>query len=278
MNKLYSIFPKEIKQHIFDLNFDEITEIRMRINKPLIVNTLQGEIILEQINVTEILLYEVFNSITDYSAYAFENSIKNGYITLEGGHRVGLGGEVLLEDGKIKNFKNIKFLNFRISHFIKDCGVDIIEELLNGQEFMNTVIISKPGFGKTTLLRDLIRLLSVRLLGTSISVIDERNEISGSYNGIPYIDLGYRTDVIVGTGKKEGIMLAIRALAPRIIAVDEIGDKGDVEILKYAKNSGVKILATIHGNSKEDVVKKVGQADIFDKYVIIEKKGEYICY
>lgn len=278
MKKLINVFPTEVKQHILNLDFDEITEIRMRVNKPLIVNTLRGELIYPQIIITEYQLYETFNCITDYSAYAYENSIKNGYITLEGGHRVGLGGEVLLEDGKIKNFKNIRFLNFRISHFIKDCGVDLIKELLVGQEFLNTVIVSKPGLGKTTLLRDLIRLLSENLKGTSISVIDERNELSGSYNGTPFIDLGDRTDVIVGTGKSQGIMLAIRAMSPRIIAVDEIGSEEDVKVLKYAKLSGVKILATIHGDSVEDVIKKVGQADFFERYIVIKNKGVYECY
>lgn len=278
MKKLYSVFPKEIKSHILNLDFHKITEIRMRVNRPLIVNTIDGEIIFYETKITENQIYETFNCITDYSAYAYENSIKNGYITLSGGHRVGLGGEVFFEDGKIKNFRNIKYLNFRISHFIENCGVNLIKKLFNGQEFLNTVIISKPGMGKTTLLRDLIRLLSESMEGTSISVIDERNEISGSYNGTPYIDLGNRTDVIVGTEKSQGIMLAIRAMSPEIIAVDEIGSKKDIEVLEYAKNSGVKILATIHGNNKEDVIKKIGQTDFFDKYVIIKEKGVYECY
>ncbi len=275
MNKLYSVFSNDLKQHILSVDFKRITEIRMRINRPLIINTIRGEMMFDDLIINENHLFETFNAITDYSAYAYENAIKNGYITLEGGHRVGLGGEVFYENGEIKSFKNIKFLNFRISHFIKDCGVDLLESILNQQELLNTVIISKPGMGKTTLLRDLIRLISNSIEGTSISVIDERNEISGSYNGTPYIDLGTRTDVIVGTEKSQGIILAIRAMAPEIIAVDEIGSEKDIEALNYAKNSGVKIIATIHGNSKKDVLKKIGQADFFDKYVIIKEKGVY---
>lgn len=277
MKAVYDYFPEKIKKYIRDLDWDKVTEVRVRINKPLIINCTNGEIIKDKIIIDENIINWIFNMITNYSAYAYEESIKEGFLTLPEGHRVGFGGEVLVENDKIKNIRNISFLNIRISHFIKNCGVDLIKYILEGQDVSNTVIVSPPGLGKTTLLRDLVRLLSENLEGQSISVIDERNEISGSYRGVPSIDLGIRTDVISGCKKSDGIMMAVRSMGPNIIAVDEIGGKEDVDALQVALNSGVSILATMHGKSKEDILGKLGNCQLFDKYIIIKSKGEYIC-
>ena len=257
-----------------------ITQIRLRVNSPLIINLFDEEIFCDNIIIDEETIRETFNKITGYSAYAFEENIRCGYLTAPGGHRVGFGGEAVMENGNISTIKNIRFINIRISHSIKGCGKKIVSSIMEKDDIRNTLIISPPGKGKTTLLRDLVNLFSNNIYGTSICVIDERNEISGSYMGVPTMELGPRTDVISNCSKEEGIKMAVRSMAPRIIAVDEIGGDKDMEALLYASLCGVKIIATIHGQGIEDAEEKLGQAynKIFEKKVLIKDKGEYICY
>ena len=281
MKAINSYFIPKVNQAIGDhLDFEEITEIRFRVDKPLILHTRQGEKVYSDCIMRENEIREIFNRITEYSAYAYEYSIQRGYLTLEGGHRVGLGGEIVYEGKQIKGMKHIRYLNFRVSHFVHGCSKKMLHQIQRQNTIWNTLIISPPGFGKTTLLRDFIRQFSAILTGTSICVIDERNEISGSYQGVPSIDLGIRTDVICLCDKEEGIHMAIRSLAPKIIAVDEIGTKQDLDALAYAVKSGVAVLATIHGENVEDAKLKLGHAYelLFQKYIMIQKKGEYLCF
>lgn len=281
LKELEKLFTHQVCNKILEkTEFEKITQIRMRINHPLIINLFNEEIVCEDLKMNEEIMKDTFNKITGYSAYAFEENIKCGYITVPGGHRVGFGGEVVSKNGQIVTIKNIKFLNVRISHLVAGCGDSVADDLLEQGKMLNTLIISPPGLGKTTLLRDLIRIYSNKISGTSICVIDERNEISGSYMGVPAIDLGPRTDVMSNCPKEYGIKMAIRSMAPQIIAVDEIGGEEDIEALMFASRSGVKIIATIHGNSVEDVKEKLGQAYhmIFTKKILIKRKGEYICW
>lgn len=252
---------------------EKITEIRIRVYKPLIVKTVTKEYVFHEIMISVNEVNNIFNIITEFSAYAFENSIKNGFITVKGGHRIGICGDVIYENGAIKYINNISYINMRAAWEVKNCGKNIFELLFAEKLFENTLIISRPGKGKTTLLRDLIRLLSNQ--GRNITVIDERNEISGSFKGCSQNDLGIRTDVMSSCKKKDGIVMAVRAMAPQIIAVDEIGGSEDIEALNFASHCGVGIIATVHGNGLDSVDVKL--AKLFENYILIEEIGEYKC-
>lgn len=202
--------------------------------------------------------------IFDYSQYAYSEEIKHGYVTTEEGNRIGFGGEIILENKNIRTVKNISFLCIRIQHEIKGCAEKIIQYIRNGYSIYNTLILSPPGGGKTTLLRDTIRILSN--LNMQVCIIDERSEIAACYNGIPKNDIGIMTDVIDSCPKAAGIDMAIRSLSPSIIAVDELGGNEDTEAVVNAIYSGVKVIATMHGDSINNRCKNI----LFERYILLE--------
>ena len=186
----------------------------------------------------------------------FEEEIKNGFITVQGGHRIGITGRTVLKDGKISSLTDFSGINIRISHQIKGCGENILPYLLKGTQVLSTVIISPPGEGKTTLLRDLIRLLSVK--GKNVSVADERGEIAGSFNGVAGNDLGDHTDIMDGCPKNEGMLMLLRSMSPDVIAVDELGGYEEIRSVELILTSGVSFLCTVHGSGMEDAVNRAG--------------------
>lgn len=279
MREFYDYFNEKIKQKVIKNRVHNILEIRLRVDRPLIIITENEEIIIYETIVSGQDIKDTFNIATNYSAYAYEDNIKEGFLSLPGGHRIGFGGSMVKKDGEKCILKDINFINFRVCNYIEGCGKEVVIKQNLIKKFENTIIISPPGLGKTTLLRDLIKNISNNLKMVNICVIDERNEIAGCYRGVPSIDLGYRTDVISNCSKDEGILMAIRSMAPEIIAVDEIGQVNDIEALKYAHNSGVKIICTVHGDCLEDVRGKLGENlyCLFKNKIIIKDIGEYIC-
>jgi len=189
----------------------------------------------------------------NYSYYAYEDELSKGYITIEGGHRVGICGRVTLKEGRVHLIKNVSSLNIRRSRQIIGSSSKIISSVYNEAQstINNTLIISPPKCGKTTILRDLARNISNR--GYRVGICDERSEIAGCCNGKSTYDLGHRTDILDGCPKAEGILMLIRAMSPDVVMTDEIGKKEDVKAIEEALCAGVKIITTIHGNSYEDV-------------------------
>lgn len=225
---------------------------------------------------------KTFQLISNYSVYAFEEELRNGFITLKGGHRVGIGGKVLYGAKGIEKFKNISSLNIRIAREKIGVSNKIIKYIFDSNNTIyNTLIISPPQCGKTTILRDLIRNLSngivspINCRGFKVGVIDERSELAGMYNGIPQYDIGSRTDVLDGCSKKDGTMMLLRAMSPDIIAMDEIGNLEDVEAIHESLKAGVKVIATVHGSSVEDLLsrrslKMLVEDKIFKRYIFLD--------
>ncbi len=269
-----NIFPKNIMSLINEYVKEGIQEIRIKINKPIILYTNKGEIILSK-EVTKEEFKFILQRISNYSIYAYEEEIKQGFITLKGGHRVGIAGECVMNGNSVKTIKNISSLNIRISKEIIGCGKKVIKFICENNIIKNTLIISPPKCGKTTILRDITRILSSgdfknKLEGKKVVVIDERSEIGASYLGIPQMNLGIRTDVLDNCLKREGMIMAIRSLSPDVLICDEIGTKEDVIALNTAFNSGVNIVVTVHGSNLEDIISRKVFSNLFN-FGIIER-------
>lgn len=282
--KLRTIFSK------LRIDFDALQEIRLRINCPLIVNYNNKEYFVSEnaslvsnpsygVMVTKNEIKETMEYISNYSLYAFEEEIRQGFITISGGHRIGITGKTIMQEDFIKGIKHISFINIRLAHQVKGCADVVLPYLINqnNQSIYHTLIISPPKCGKTTLLRDIIRQVSdgsSYLGGMNVGVVDERSEIGACYMGVPQNELGIRTDILDCCPKAKGIMMLIRSMSPQIIAVDEIGSKEDLEAIFHVISCGCKLIATVHGSSIEDIKSKpilgeLLQKKFIERYVIL---------
>lgn len=211
-----------------------------------------------------------------------------GFVTVKGGHRVGITGSCVVEDGKIININYINSLNFRISRQIIGSSERILKHVLNlkNNSVYNTLIVSPPGFGKTTILRDLVRQVSngikeINFLGINVGVVDERGEIAALYKGAPQNDIGIKTDIIENVSKVTGIKMLIRSMAPKVIVADEIGNEDDSIAINFAMCSGCKGIFTAHGSNFDDiylnnVLKDLINLHVFEVIIFLslEKKGK----
>ncbi len=262
---------------------DSIEEIRLRIHRPLMIGANNKDYFFNisdnsfRINskhpyiVTKEDIEQTFQLICKYSIHSFLEDIKKGFITLRGGHRVGLGGKVILEEESIKNMKHLSSLNIRIAREILNCSKKIIQYIIKPpRDIYNTLIISPPQCGKTTLLRDVIRNISSGMKeynfeGLKIAVIDERNEIGGSYLGVPQMNVGTRTDIVESCPKDLGIMMVLRSMSPNLIVTDEIGSSKEIKALYTALNGGVGLITSVHGYGIEDIQNRKELNQLLDK-------------
>ena len=265
IDEILRYFPSNIYQIFFNLFSEnnkivnEIQEIRMRTNRPILLKLRDKDLIL-QYNISQSDILHILERLCENSIYAYKNQICEGFLTVKGGHRVGLTGSCVVENGKITNIKYISSLNFRIAREILNCSTRVLREIIDieNKTIYNTIIVAPPGKGKTTILRDVIRRLSngideINFKGKICGLVDERGEIAAMYKGVPQNDVGIRTDIIENVNKNKGIHMLVRTMAPEIIACDEIGSKEDVDAIHYALYSGVKGIFTIHGKNIDDI-------------------------
>ncbi|MEF2964465.1 stage III sporulation protein AA [Paenibacillus sp. M1] len=224
--------------------------------------------------------------ITNHSLYTMEEELRKGFITIGGGHRIGLAGRTVLSGGKVEHLRDISGFNIRIAREVRGIADPLLPQLLDFKHHSvyHTLILSPPQQGKTTLIRDLARQISAgtwghpeaRWPGLKVAIIDERSEIAGSRRGVPSFDVGPRTDVMDGCPKAEGMMMMIRSMSPEVLIVDEIGRAEDAEALAEALHAGVRVIATAHGSSVEELssrpaLSKLFASSFFQMYAVLKR-------
>lgn len=285
--QVQNLFAGSIRNQLLDadLDYEKLYEIRLRVGRPLFLTYDGGECFLrnrgeEPYVVTQEDLKETLEYVTGYSLYAYEEEIRQGFISVQGGHRVGVTGKVILDGGKIRGMKYISCINVRLAHEIQGCAQEVMPYIQTKDWVAHTLIISPPRCGKTTLLRDIIRQISngrEGIPGQTVGVVDERCELAGCYQGVPQNDVGMRTDVLDGCPKAEGMQMLIRSMSPSVVAVDELGREEDFRAVEAVIHCGCKLIATAHGNSLEDVLaqpffQKLVEERVFERYILLGKR------
>jgi len=281
---LFLLLPDSIRHRLKRLSSSEIQrieEIRLRIGLPVEVVLDQGSFFLDREQRFTKEEGNIFlNRLSMHSLYTLEEEIRRGYITIKGGHRVGIAGKVVLDRGNVKHIRDITSFNIRIAREIHGAANEVLPLLVERGQVKSTLIISPPQCGKTTLIRDIARQLSYGtkgIPGKKVSIVDERSEIAGCVNGIPQKDVGPRTDVMDGCPKAEGMMMMIRSMSPDVLITDEIGRPEDSYALEEAIHAGIAVITTVHGKDLKDILRrplcsKLTQTGVFERYLVLGRQ------
>lgn len=282
MEEILRLFPERIKQAVdrkIGKRWDRLQEVRFRLNQPI-------EILFDQNYIEWISTVKpehkdymfLLNQLSSFSLYRLEDELREGYITVEGGHRIGLAGKVNTRNGAVKAIQHITFLNIRIAKEKIGAAQPVLPYIYD-RDYCNTLFIGPPQTGKTTLIRDVVRLIATGweyAPARKVGVIDERSEIGASIKGVPQHNLGFRTDVMDACPKAEGMMMMIRSMSPDILVADEIGSTQDVQALMEAIHAGVIVICTIHGHDvaalkKRPSLQPLFEQSVFQRFVVLEK-------
>ncbi len=275
--------PQEIQDMIKGVPLSlrqDLEEIRIRENRPLMVHGHGKDYFVcrdgsissraeQAYHINQEDTRKILQLISDYSIYAFDEEIRNGYLTLKGGHRVGMTGKVVLDNGIIRTMKYINSFNIRISREVIGSADKIMPYIISEKEICHTLILSPPQMGKTTLLRDVARKISDGFhgfTGRKVGIVDERSEIAGCWHGLPQRNVGMRTDVLDSCPKAAGIMMMIRSMSPKVIITDEIGREEDAAAIREALNAGIKIITSAHAANLQDACDRPFLSNLLDNH------------
>lgn len=285
MHTIFSFLPKNIADYLQNLTpekWNAVEEIRLRLGRPVEISSGGKYELLPHI-VSEEESTQLLNNLTHFSMYTMEEELKRGYITIEGGHRVGIAGKVILDRGNVKAIIHISSFNIRIAKEKIGSAEHLIPYLYK-EGWQNTLLIGPPQTGKTTLLRDIARIVSfgVQKKGIpalKVGIVDERSEIAGCVKGVPQLQFGPRIDVLDACPKAEGMMMLIRSMSPDVLIADEIGRSEDAQAVLEAVNAGIKLMITTHGFSKEDILKRptiqeIINLNVFERFIILSRNEQ----
>lgn len=274
---------QRILRTVFDTSNYSIEEIRLRANQPLMLG-IEGENCVVSpsgaiarewkagYKVTYADIRSVFHAACENSVYAYLEEIKQGFITLRGGHRVGFTGRAVVSGGVIENFREISSMNIRIAHEVLTAAEPVMKDIVVDGRVRSTLVIAPPAVGKTTMLRDITRRVSN--MGFRTGVADDRGEIAAMYKGVPQNAIGYQTDVMDNAPKDLAVVLMLRSMAPQVIVTDELATAADVGAVLAAAGTGISMIASTHGARVDDVkqrsvLKPLFAAGVFEQAILL---------
>lgn len=285
-------FPERLKKAIRSVERDaHAEEIRLRVMRPIQIITAFGERYLTNERGEAELFFEtdsahMLSAFCNHSVYAHQEELKNGYLSLPGGIRVGVAGRGVADGGKMVRLTDINAYNIRLAREHKGAGLGLLPLICEDGAACSTLILSPPGVGKTTVLRDLSRLLSNGTRPakpTRVSLIDERGELAGSLNGIPQMDVGERTDVFDACPKAQAISMAIRSMSPEVLITDELGGEEEMRAALDAAYCGVSIITSAHGKSIDEArtrpaIRGLLDAGVFKRAAALHRHGQTMSF
>ena len=278
--EVLSFLPLRVRENLANIDLSDAYEIHLGVDRPICICFREGRFFIsDKGNLTRDIkkckflrredIEKTVELITEASVYSLKDEMVNGFITVYGGHRIGISGSAVIRDGELVFLKDISSLNIRIANEIKGVSNKIISDITDGSTIKNTLFISPPGAGKTTILRDVSRNLSN--MGFGVGIVDERCEIAGMHNGRSRFDLGVNTDVLSGIKKSDGMDMMLRTMSPQAIVTDEIGNNEDFLSISQMLRAGVSVITSIHGRSIEEIRGRKINLDSFDVFIILSK-------